>query len=168
MSIESQIRDTALKYNVPPDLALAVATAESGLDPNARGSSGEIGLFQLMPATADWLGVDPFDTDQNIEGGVQYLSQQYSTFGSWDSALAAYNAGPGRVSSGNIPSSTVGYVDNVLGLYQGYIEDVGMMESPTFSTTVFGTPLDATGFPMWVLAIGAGALLSILLRRRKQ
>ena len=113
MSIEDQIRLTAASYGVPPDLAVAVARVESGLNQAARGSSGEVGVFQLMPGTAADLGVNPYDLGQNIAGGVRYLAQQLRRFGSQELALAAYNAGPGRVASGTIPASTAAYVSRV-------------------------------------------------------
>jgi soluble lytic murein transglycosylase-like protein len=113
VSVEDQIRLTAASYGVSPDLAVAVARAESGLNQAARGSSGEIGVFQLMPATAADLGVNPSDLSENIAGGVRYLAEQLRRFGSTELALAAYNAGPGRVASGSIPASTAGYVSRV-------------------------------------------------------
>ena len=70
---------------------------ESGWNASARSNKGAIGLAQLMPATADYLGVDPFDVVQNLEGGARYLNEQYKKFGTWRLALAAYNAGPGAV-----------------------------------------------------------------------
>lgn len=114
MTVEEIIRAEAAARGVPPDLALALARRESSLNPYARGAAGEVGLFQLMPATAAELGVDPYNVQQNIAGGLSYLRQQYDRFGSWDLALAAYNAGPSRVASGSIPSSTRSYVASIL------------------------------------------------------
>jgi len=114
-SIQSDISAAASKYGVPPFLAVAVATRESGLNQGARGAAGEIGVFQLMPGTAAGLGVDPTDLGQNIDGGVRYLSQMYQQFGDWKTALEAYNAGPGNVSRGTVPSSSVSYADDILG-----------------------------------------------------
>ncbi len=87
------ISAAAGKYGVPPSLALAVATRESGLNQSAIGTSGERGVFQLMPGTANDLGVDPTDLSQNVDGGVRYLSQLYAKFGDWHTALEAYNGG---------------------------------------------------------------------------
>lgn len=89
----------AQRQGVDPKLAIEVARAESGLDPNTSDSSaGAIGLFQLEPATAAQLGVDPRDLYGNIRGGVTYLRQMLAQFGNIPAALAAYNCGPGCIS----------------------------------------------------------------------
>ena len=157
-SVEEQIRQQAAAAGVPPDLAVAVARRESSLSQDARGAAGEVGLFQLMPGTAQELGVNPYDTGQNIAGGVTYLRQQYDRFGDWGLALAAYNAGPSRVARGSIPASTQGYVQDILG--QPLTAYAGV---PTFTTTVWGEPLDG-GFPWWIPA--AAILFLLLLKRR--
>lgn len=87
----------AQQQGVDPALALEVAQVESGMNQNAASSKGAIGVMQLMPATAAQLGVDPYDTLQNIHGGVLYLRQLLAQFGDPMAALAAYNWGPGNV-----------------------------------------------------------------------
>ena len=114
MSLIDAIRWEAERQGVPADLAVAVAQRESSLNPAARGAAGEVGLFQLMPATAAGLGVDPYSLSGNIQGGVSYLRQLYAQFGDWSQALAAYNAGPGSVARGTVPASTWEYVRSVL------------------------------------------------------
>jgi soluble lytic murein transglycosylase-like protein len=125
MDVTQQIVSTATRYGVDPALALEVATAESGLNPNTPDSSaGAIGLFQLMPATAAQLGVDPRDPVQNIDGGVRYLAQQLAQFPDVGEALGAYNWGPGNVSAAvaqygpdwlaTAPSETQLYVTKIL------------------------------------------------------
>lgn len=80
------------------DVFEALISRESNFDPNTRSPKGAAGLGQLMPDTANELGVsDPFDPETNLHGSAKYLTQQLENFGSVDIALAAYNAGPKRV-----------------------------------------------------------------------
>jgi soluble lytic murein transglycosylase-like protein len=90
-------RDAARRYGVPEDLFLRLVQQESGWNSGAVSPKGALGLAQLMPETAARLGVDPADPEENLDGGARYLRQQYDTFGTWQLALAAYNAGPGAV-----------------------------------------------------------------------
>ena len=87
----------ARRHGVPEDLFLRLVQQESGWNPTAKSHKGAYGLAQLMPGTARYLGVDPRDPAENLDGGAKYLKEQYRTFGSWRLALAAYNAGPGAV-----------------------------------------------------------------------
>lgn len=92
---------------------------ESAFNPNARSPVGAIGLGQLMPATAETLGVDPHDPEDNLRGSARYLLAQLESFGSVELALAAYNAGPEAVRQyGGIPpyAETEGHVAKVLRL----------------------------------------------------
>lgn len=82
---------------VPNSLVKAVIKQESGGNPAVVSKAGAIGLMQLMPDTAKELGVDPWDANQNIQGGTKYLKQQFDKYQDWEKALAAYNAGPGTV-----------------------------------------------------------------------
>lgn len=112
------------KYNVPADLLKAVAKAESNFNANATSACGAMGIMQLMPATANSLGVsDAYDPEQNIMGGAKCLRQMLNQFGgNTELALAAYNAGPGNVQkySGVPPfEETQNYVAKVLGYYGG-------------------------------------------------
>lgn len=97
---ESLISQASAKYGVPESLIKAVIDTESGFNPNVVSSAGAKGLMQLMDGTAAGLGVsDSFDPGQNIDAGTKYLSLQLQRFGGQEKmALAAYNAGPGRVS----------------------------------------------------------------------
>jgi hypothetical protein len=116
--VTSLIRQAAQKYGLPEDIVLRVARQESGFKQNAKSGAGAIGVMQLMPGTAQGLGVDPYDIHQNIDGGVRYLKEQYDNFGSWDKALAGYNAGPGAVQKyGGVPpyKETQNYVRSILG-----------------------------------------------------
>jgi hypothetical protein len=117
--IEQTVQKAAAKYNLPPELIAAVIRAESNFKVGAVSSAGAQGLMQLMPATAKELGVkNPFDIEQNIEGGTKYLRKMLDRFGgSVHKALAAYNAGPGTVIkyNGRVPyPETRQYVKRVL------------------------------------------------------
>ena len=92
------IKDAALKNDLVKSLILAVIKVESGFDSQAVSRKGAMGLMQLMPGTASDLGLtNPFDPVQNILGGAKYLSDCIKTFKDLGLALAAYNAGPGKV-----------------------------------------------------------------------
>ena len=108
----------AAKYSVPQDMFLRLVQQESGWNQGAVSSKGAVGLAQLMPGTANRLGVDETNPQQNLEGGARYLRQMYDRFGSWKLALAAYNAGPDAVdAAGGIPpfQETQSYVTAILG-----------------------------------------------------
>lgn len=116
-------------HGVDPSLAIAVARAESGLNPRAVSAAGALGLMQLMPGTVRSLGVsDPFGMEQNADGGVRYLAEQIRRFGDVRLALAAYNTGPSRVAEyGDVPpvAETERYVQRVLEYQQRYRETGG-------------------------------------------
>ena len=110
--------DAARKYGIDPDMFVRLIQQESSFRPNVVSPKGAIGLGQLMPATAQELGVDPRDPLQNLEGAAKYLSQQLKRFGDPSLALAAYNAGPTRVAKlGRVPNiaETQNYVKTILG-----------------------------------------------------
>ncbi|MCU0827983.1 MAG: lytic transglycosylase domain-containing protein [Tabrizicola sp.] len=108
----------ARKHGVPEDLFLRLVQQESGWNPVAVSVKGATGLAQLMPGTAEKLGVDINDPAENLDGGARYLRMMYDKFGSWKLALAAYNAGPGAVEQHDgIPpyAETENYVKAILG-----------------------------------------------------
>ena len=112
------------RYGLDPNLVVSVIEVESAFNPRAVSSKGAQGLMQLMPATAKMLGVtDPFDPEQNLRGGIRYLSYLHDLFNKDLSlALAAYNSGEGRVKRlGRVPhiTETRNYVDKVTRLYLG-------------------------------------------------
>ncbi|RHZ97840.1 lytic transglycosylase domain-containing protein [Cereibacter sphaeroides] len=90
-------KSAARKHGVPEDLYLRLVQQESGWNPGAVSVKGATGLAQLMPGTAQLLRVNINDPHQNLEGGARYLKMMYNKFGTWQLALAAYNAGPQAV-----------------------------------------------------------------------
>lgn len=119
--ISKMIQFTAKKYGVDPKLVMAVAKVESNLSPDVVSSAGAVGVMQLMPETAQGLGVrNSKDPRENIDGGVRYLKELIGTFdGDVTKAVAAYNAGPQAVKNYNgIPpySETKAYVAKVMAL----------------------------------------------------
>jgi soluble lytic murein transglycosylase-like protein len=112
---------TAQRYGIDGRLFAALVWSESGFSPGVVSHAGALGLAQLMPGTAAGLRVDPRDPLQNLDGGARYLRTQLDAFGRVDLALAAYNAGPGRVRrAGGIPAivETQLYVTRVLQRYE--------------------------------------------------
>jgi soluble lytic murein transglycosylase-like protein len=117
--ISEGIEKAAKKYHLSEKLIKSVIRTESNFKPDAVSPAGAQGLMQLMPSTARELGVnDPFDIQQNIDGGAAYLRRMLDRFGqNLRLALAAYNAGPGTVEkyNGAVPfRETREYVDRVL------------------------------------------------------
>ncbi|MBR1552966.1 MAG: lytic transglycosylase domain-containing protein, partial [Schwartzia sp.] len=116
------IAEAAGKYGVDPKLVSAVAEVESGFSQDAVSATGAVGVMQLMPETAESLGVNPYDAAQNIDGGAHYLKKMLDTFdGDLRKAVAAYNAGPEAVREyGGVPpySETQQYVSSVLDIYK--------------------------------------------------
>ena len=116
---ESAVKTLAARFDLSPALIEALVWQESRWRENAVSPVGARGLAQLMPGTARELGVNPDDPLANLEGGARYLRQQLDRFdGDVEKALAAYNAGPGRVEkAGGIPRirETQTYVAAVMG-----------------------------------------------------
>jgi soluble lytic murein transglycosylase-like protein len=119
------IQNASRQHGVDPNLVRAVVTAESDFNPNCVSNAGAMGLMQLMPETAQDLGVsNPFDPAQNINGGTRYLAQMLERFdGDLAKALAAYNWGPSNVErGGRLPTETRNYLSKVTKLRQLYAQ----------------------------------------------
>ncbi|MCP9222386.1 lytic transglycosylase domain-containing protein [Erythrobacter sp. LQ02-29] len=98
----AKVAELARRFDLSPTLIEALVWQESRWQAGARSPVGARGLAQLMPGTAREMGVDPDDPFANLEGGARYLREQLDRFdGDLEKALAAYNAGPGRVLQAN-------------------------------------------------------------------
>lgn len=134
-AFENVIQAASRKFGIEPALVKAVINTESSFNPQAVSRSGAKGLMQLMDGTGQAMGVvDPFDPQQNIEGGTKYLSGLLMKYnGNPGTALAAYNAGSGRLDKLGIkddldleaklhllPAETQQYVRKVMQLKNHY------------------------------------------------
>jgi len=115
----AKVQELAARYDLSPALIEAVVWQESRWHSQALSPVGARGLAQLMPGTAQAMGVNPDDPMANLEGGARYLREQLDRFGGdLEKAIAAYNAGPGRVQqAGGVPRirETQSYVSAVMG-----------------------------------------------------
>ena len=119
---QSLFAASGAQYGVPAGVLAAVAQVESGGNAAAVSPAGAEGLMQIMPGTAQGLGVNPLDPTQAVDGAARILSGDLQQFGSLPLALAAYNAGAGAVQkAGGIPpyAETQAYVQRVLSVAGG-------------------------------------------------
>jgi soluble lytic murein transglycosylase-like protein len=125
----AKIQELSRRFDLSPSLLEALVWQESRWQENAVSPVGARGLAQLMPGTARYLGVDPNDPFANLEGGARYLREQLDRFdGDLEKALAAYNAGPGRVArAGGIPNirETRQYVAAIMGRLSNHSRAAG-------------------------------------------
>lgn len=140
-TVEMMIVEVASEFAGAPGVARAGLSAtqwrclfqalikqESRFNVTAQSPVGAYGLTQLMPGTASDLGVDRYDVKDNLRGGARYITTQLNRFGNIPHALAAYNAGPGRVIEyGGVPpfAETQGYVRHISKFYNEYLAVVG-------------------------------------------
>jgi soluble lytic murein transglycosylase-like protein len=120
--LDSIIQEAARRHDVDPNLVRALIKVESNFDAHAVSRKGAMGLMQLMPRTARTLNVsNPFDPQQNVDGGVRHLKRLLQDFnGDVKLSLAAYNAGAGAVTRSNgVPpyAETREYVKRITTLY---------------------------------------------------
>jgi hypothetical protein len=132
-ALEPCIQTAGRSHKLPPALIKAVIRVESNFNPGATSPKGAQGLMQLMPGTAEQLQVsDPYDVQENIRGGCRYLGMMLQKFGdNLPLALAAYNAGPGRVErSRGVPRipETQRFVRDVCTSFLQYSGDPGPKE----------------------------------------
>lgn len=111
---QSYISRYSLLYDVEPELIGAIVYAESKGDPFRISCDGALGLMQIMPSTADYLGFDNvIDPEENIRAGAKYIARLVSRYGETH-ALWAWNAGPSRVHKKFIPGETRKFIVEVL------------------------------------------------------
>ncbi|MBX2859608.1 MAG: lytic transglycosylase domain-containing protein [Vampirovibrio sp.] len=131
--LEDLVERQAGKEGLDPNLVKALVQTESAFNPKAVSKAGAMGLMQLMPGTANELGVkDAFNPVQNINGGTKYLKTLMGKYDSVPKALAAYNAGPGAVDkySGIPPyKETQNYVQRIMSLQKQYAAQDAQMSS---------------------------------------
>ncbi|WP_298468316.1 lytic transglycosylase domain-containing protein [uncultured Erythrobacter sp.] len=125
----AKVAELSHRFDLSPSLLEALVWQESRWRENAVSHAGARGLAQLMPGTAKYLGVNPDDPMQNLEGGARYLREQLDRFdGNLEKALAAYNAGPGRVIRANgVPNirETRLYVAAIMGRLASHSRPAG-------------------------------------------
>jgi soluble lytic murein transglycosylase-like protein len=123
------IRRAATRWGVSAALLAAQLQQESGFDPRARSPAGALGIAQFMPATGRQYGLrDPFDASAAIDAQARLMRDLLTRFGSVPLALAAYNAGPGRVAAcGCVPpiAETQAYVQRIVALARGFGGAIG-------------------------------------------
>ena len=172
-AIQSALQTASQQYGVPYSLLASVAHAESGFNPAATSSAGAQGLMQIMPGNDASLGVtNPFDPNQSAAAGAKFLSQLYSQYGDWNTALIAYNEGPGNLASKGVFPSSQSYADGILAdqvNYGGPIpsgpSDTGTVDPSTGLPVDSSTVVDAsqgglsTGAYIGLAAAAAGLLL---------
>ena len=109
----------ALLYGVNPDFVHAIITCESNYDAQALSRAGAMGLMQLMPETADDLGVEnPWSPEENIDGGIRYILALLEEFRDPWKALVSYNCGPEILRRGlPVPAESRRYASKVLRVF---------------------------------------------------
>ena len=122
--IKQIIIKQAKSMDVEPAIMLSIAKAESGFDQTLKSSGGHIGVFQLSNSIAKHMGLDPYNLEDNIKGGITYYKNMYKMFGSMELAVAAFNAGPVAIKSSNntVPEYSKMFVSKIMSDYKYYKE----------------------------------------------
>ena len=121
-TVKQNIINQAKAMGVEPAIVLSIAKSESGFNQNARGAGGHIGVFQLSQTTAKNMGLNPYNLEDNIKGGITYYKKMYNILGSTELAVAAYNIGPEAIKRNNnkIPKYTQAFVSRIMSDYRYY------------------------------------------------
>ena len=121
-AVKQNIIRQAKENGVEPAIVLSIAKTESGFNQNARGAGGHIGVFQLSQATAKNMGLNPYNLDENIKGGILYYKNMYNKLGSMELAVAAYNSGYEAVKRCNytVPKHSQHFVKRIMHDYNHY------------------------------------------------
>lgn len=121
-----EVRQNIIKQSkqmgVEPEIMLSIAKTESGFRQNITSAGGHIGVFQLSGATAKKMGLNPYNLDDNVKGGIIYYKNMLNKFGSMELAVAAYNAGPDAISRRNntVPSYSQPFVRRIMKDYNKF------------------------------------------------
>lgn len=120
--VKQNIIRQAKTMDVEPAIVLSIAKTESGFRQEAKGAGGHIGVFQLSHTTAKNMGLNPYNLDDNIKGGIMYYKNMYNRFGSMELAVAAFNSGPEAVKRNNntIPHHSRHFVKRIMTDYENY------------------------------------------------
>lgn len=120
--VKQTIIKQAKEMGVEPAIMLSIAKTESGFNQRARSASGHIGVFQLSHSTAKHMGLNPYNLDDNVKGGIMYYKNMYDCFGSMELAVAAYNSGPEAVRRHNntVPKHSAKFVSKIMSDYRTY------------------------------------------------
>ena len=142
-NVQAALSAASASSGVPFSLLQALAFQESSYNPLAVSSAGAQGLLQLMPATGASLGVtNPFDVQQNANAGAKYLAQLYAQYGDWNTALVAYNEGPGNLASQGPFASSQSYADAILANAGLSPADTSSVDSVSTDASTVGSGFD--------------------------
>ena len=120
--VKQNIIKQAIAMGVEPAIVLSIAKTESGFNQAAKSAGGHIGVFQLSHSTAKHMGLDPYNLDDNIKGGITYYKNMYNRFGSMELAVAAFNSGPEAIRRNNnsVPKHSQKFVSRIMSDYRVY------------------------------------------------